>query len=138
MAESVEALGLPFVEVEVAFQLNIEDAVLISRFDIVVFVDASVSASEPYSFVRITPDEEISFTTHSLSPGSVLAICDDHFGPVPEAWQLAIRGSEFEFQEGLTEKAAHNLEEAVAFLSTVLHRRRKAGSGPLYVEPNAK
>ena len=119
-AEGVGSLGLSFVTVDTAYQLNIEDAEVISGHDIVVFIDASVSAPEPFSFERVVPADSVTFTSHAVSPGSILRLCADHFGPPPEAWVMAIRGYSFEFEEGLTEAARENLEEAAAFLTEFL------------------
>jgi hydrogenase maturation protease len=122
-AERVAALGLECVTVEIAYQLNIEDAFGISGHDVVVFVDASVEAQEPFSFERLAPADEVTFTSHSVSPGSIMKLCVDHFGPAPEAYVMGIQGYSFEFEEGLTEKAQKNLDEALAFLSDFLSRQ---------------
>ncbi len=122
-AESVAALGLECVTVEIAYQLNIEDAFGISGHDVVVFVDASIDAPEPFSFEPLVPADEVTFTSHSVSPGSIMKLCADHFGPAPQAWVMAVRGYTFEFEEGLTERAQRNLEEALAFLSDFLTKR---------------
>jgi hydrogenase maturation protease len=121
-AETVGLLGLASVTVDAAYQLNIEDADAISGHDTVVFVDASVSAPEPFSFERLTPADEITFTSHSVSPGSILKLCGDHFGPAPEAYVMAIRGYSFELEEGLTDAAQRNLDAALSFLSDFLSR----------------
>ena len=98
------------------YQLNIEDADNISGSDIVIFVDASIDADEPFSFKKIEPSAEITFTTHSMSPESVIALCGDIYGRVPDAYVLAIRGYEWEMFEGLSEKAMDNFTAAYNFL----------------------
>lgn len=98
------------------YQLNIEDADNISKSDIVIFVDASIDADEPFSFKKIEPSAEITFTTHSMSPESVIALCGDIYGRIPEAYVLAVRGYEWEMFEGLSEKAMNNFNEAYRFL----------------------
>jgi len=98
------------------YQLNIEDADNISGSDIVIFVDASIEAEEPFSFKKIEPSAEITFTTHSMSPESVVALCIDIYGKSPEAYVLAIRGYEWEFSEGFSLKAMNNFNEAYRFL----------------------
>jgi hydrogenase maturation protease len=119
-AERVESLDLSFVTTDAAYQLNIEDAEAISRYDMVIFVDASLSAPGPFSFERIYPADEVTFTSHSVSPGSIVKLAADHFGPVPEAYVMGIRGYSFEFEEGLTELARANLDAATAFLAAFL------------------
>jgi hydrogenase maturation protease len=137
-AERIASLGLPFVTTDAAFQLNIEDAEAISGYNAVIFVDASVSAPEPFSFDSLSPADEVTFTSHSVSPGSIMRLCADHFGPAPQAWVMAIRGYSFEFEEGLTEAARKNLDAALAFLSDFLgryaHQSSPTGSRPA-IEP---
>jgi hydrogenase maturation protease len=98
------------------YQLNIEDADNIAGSDFVIFVDASIDADEPFSFRKIEPSAEITFTTHSMSPESVIALCGDIHGRIPDSYVLAIRGYEWDMCEGLSEKAIYNFNEAYRFL----------------------
>jgi hydrogenase maturation protease len=115
VAEAIDALGMPGVTVETDYQLNIEHGAMLARQAIVLFVDASVNAPEPFRMERLRPAAEIAFTTHAISPAAVLAIAEDHFNAHPDAWALAVRGYEFEFAEGLSPRARHNAGEALAF-----------------------
>ena len=133
MAESIETLGHPFIDVEMCFQLNIEDAVTLSKYDIALFIDASIDCDEPFEIKRVTAEKEITFTTHSISPGSVMAIAIDHFDAKTETWQLAIRGYEFEFLEGLTDRAKHNFKKAFQFLSDRFLQWEKDPQLPLFM-----
>jgi hydrogenase maturation protease len=120
-AKAVEALGLPGVTVEANYQLNVEDAAQLAEHDVVVFVDASVSAREPFEIETIEPAGRISFTTHSVEPGSLLTMARDLYGEVPRAYMVAIRGYEFnEFEERLSERATENLSAAVRFLAETI------------------
>jgi len=116
VADALEQAAPQGVTVEADYQLNIEDSASIAEHDVVVFVDASVSGPEPFAMERIKAAAEISFTSHSVSPGSVLAACAEHFDARPEAWVLGIRGYAFEFEEGLTAKAQENCKAATAFV----------------------
>ena len=99
------------------YQLNVEDAYNISESDIVIFVDASIDAEEPFTFKRIEPSNEITFTTHSMSPESVLALSKEIYDKDIEAYVLAIRGYEWEFDKELSSKAAQNFDAAYIFLT---------------------
>ena len=116
LASAIEALDLPNVTVDEGYQLNIEDAATLVGHDRVLFVDASMKSGEPYEFRPVEAEEIISFSTHSIGPESVLAICEESFNQKPEAWLLAIRGYAFELGEGLTPQAEKNLEEALDFV----------------------
>lgn len=98
------------------YQLNIEDADNISQSETVIFVDASIDADDPFSFRKIEPAAEITFTTHSMSPESVVALCADIYDRTPEAYVMAIRGYEWDFSEGLSSTAMKNFNEAYQFL----------------------
>jgi len=98
------------------YQLNIEDAYEISRYKGVIFVDASMDCEESFSFYEIEPASEITFTTHEMSPQSVMALCEDLYPNKVKAFILEIRGYEWEFKEGLSTEAKNNLEKALNFL----------------------
>jgi len=125
LASTIDALGLPDVSVEEAYQLNIEDAATLSEFNEALFVDASVACAEPFEFRKATAATKISFSSHAVDPESVLAICEENFEPAPEAWVLAIRGYDFALGEGLSPGAVKNLEAATGFVKSLIHRWRK-------------
>lgn len=104
-------------DVESDYQLNIEDALTISGYEIVVFVDATLEAGEPFSFTRLAPSMEISFTTHTLSAESLLALCHELYRKAPEAYMLAIRGFEWELGGQMSKAARENLTKAFAFFT---------------------
>lgn len=120
IAGAVAAWELPNVTTDDPYQLNIEDAAALAEHDLVVFVDASVDAPAPYSLTRIAPAAAITFTSHSVSPESVLALCADHFHATPEAYVLAVRGYAFEFEEGLTPQARDNMISALACVQALI------------------
>ncbi len=110
--ENVEGVAL-----DSNYQLNIEDAVDISQSGAVIFIDASVSGKEPFEFYEIEPSGEIAFTTHSISPESVMAICEDLYNAKIPAYVLAIRGYSWNFNESMTPEAEENLDRAYSFLN---------------------
>ena len=124
LAEAVEKLNYTNVKCDSNYQLNVEDAAEIAEYDIVLFVDASKCEVDGLTLSRIYPVKEASFSSHSVSAESVLAICRDHFGNVPESWMLGIKGYEFDIIEELTSKAYENLEYAVDFVKLLIERWR--------------
>lgn len=100
------------------YQLNLEDADLISEFTRVLFVDATKDpAVSSFALTRPEPKLDLSFTSHAMSVPSILEIAKQCFGDVPEVYLLAIRGYEWEMQIGLTETAEQNLCDSMKFLS---------------------
>ncbi len=117
MAEYLEGLDLPGITVDSNYQLSIEDAAEVAEHDLAVFIDAAVEGEEPFSFQKLEPKEELSFSSHSVEPASVMALAGSLFGGDKEGYMLGIRGYSFEmFTEGLTDKARRNLNEAKEFL----------------------
>jgi len=119
LAERIALAELPGVTVEADYQLTVEDAAEVAKYDIVLFADADTAGPEPFWVKRIEGDDEehLSFSSHSVSPRGVLTLAKKLFNAVPEAYLLGIRGYEFnEFGEGLTDKARANLAEATAYV----------------------
>jgi hydrogenase maturation protease len=99
------------------YQLNYEDAHLISEFARVLFVDATKDpAVSTFSLTRPEPKLDFSFTSHAISVSSILATAKQCFGYLPEVYLLAIRGYEWELQMGLTEPAEQNLGDSLKFV----------------------
>jgi hydrogenase maturation protease len=122
LAEQIRAAALPGVTTDSNYQLNVEDALLLTEHDIVIFADATRSPVDRFSFYRLEPDPSVSFTTHAMSPGSVLALCSQLYGKTPPVYMLEIAGVSFELREGLTAEAAENTGAAGAFLIELLSR----------------
>jgi hydrogenase maturation protease len=122
LAEAVDAAAAPGVRTLTGYQLNIEDAADLAETDVAVFVDAARRGPAPFAFGAVEPAKEIAFTTHALDPGSLLALCSDVYRRAPRAFLLAVRGYQFEFGEGLSAAAKTNLDQALAFLKSLLDR----------------
>lgn len=96
------------------YQLGFEDADLISRYARVLFIDATKDpAVESFTLSRPEPRLDLSFTSHAISVRAILATTLQCFGQIPDTYLLAIRGYEWELQEGLTGPAESNLEESL-------------------------
>ncbi len=121
-ASTATGWDLPGVAVESDYQLQVENAQEAARYRRVVFVDADRTGPEPFHVERLRPAPGgISFSTHSVTPGSVLALARDLFGAEPEAWLVGIRGYEFdEFGEHLSDRARANLADAADHVRVAL------------------
>ena len=120
VAESIESKHLPGVTVDADYQLTVEDSAHIAEYDAVVFADASVNCTEPFSFEPLTARESGSFSSHSVEPAEVMALAENLFKSKTKGFILAIRGYEFDmFGAGLTEKAKVNLQKALNFIESL-------------------
>jgi hydrogenase maturation protease len=128
LVDRLRALNLPGVEADANYQLQVEDALSVSRFERVVFADAASSGARAVRLIALKPLPEFAFTTHALSPRSVLALARELYGKSPEARLLAIRGYDFGLGEGLTARAAGNLEAALQRLVAFLEEKRRSAA----------
>lgn len=125
--ERIEAMQLPGVECLTDFQLQIEHALDLHGRSRILFVDASVAAAEPFSAERIAAAKDESFTTHAMTPQSVLQVYRDlEDQDPPPCWLLAIRGERFELGEPPTAAAQRNLDAALAWARQWLADARAA------------
>ena len=121
VAREIEKLGLEGVTVDSDYQLTVEDSAEAAGHDTVVFVDAAVEGREPFSFTRVEPVRQESFSSHSVSPQAVMGLAEDLFGAETTAYMLAVRGYSFEmFREEMTPEAGENMRAALEFLQSVL------------------
>jgi hydrogenase maturation protease len=122
LVDALEPATLAAVDYDCDYQLHVEHAEDAARHERVIFIDAARNGSEPFWFRRIGPDpSRVGFSSHSLTPGAVLALSRDLFEGVPEAWVLGIVGHEFDMlREGLSAGASENLAAAVEFLQEIL------------------
>ena len=102
------------------YQLNIEDAANITGKDLVIFADASTEDIENFVFTPVDDSSRVAFTTHAATPGYVVKLCRDLYKKTPAAYLLHIKGYEWEFSEGISDKARKNLDAAVKELKAIL------------------
>ncbi len=116
LEEWVQKEGIRNVEFDSNYQLNIEDAATISDKDLVIFVDASVEDIEDIILTPVDESTKVAFSSHSASPGYIVKLCHDLFNTQPACYLLHIKGYEWEFMGGLTNKAKENLEKSLELL----------------------
>ncbi len=125
---SDDALGWKFVDefanredlfdIEHRYQLQIEDALLITEYKKVIFVDASHKEYENgFSFYRCIPARTEAFTTHKLEPETVLWLASDLFNQSPEVYVMAISGKDWELNQGLSDYAQQNFNSAFSYFT---------------------
>ncbi len=124
---------LPGLTVESDYQLQVEDAYDAAGYARVIFVDADRAGPEPFSCRRLEPaPQSLGFSSHSVSPGGLLALTRELYGGEPEAWLLGIRGYEFDrFEESLSAPARRNLDAAADFVAAALEADHFEESSPV-------
>lgn len=119
-AESIEKKSYTNVETDTNYQLNAEEALSISTKDLAIFVDASENDIKDFRITRLEPTVEVFFSTHAMSPGSILALCHELYNKKPATFLLEIKGYTWELGEPLSEKADSNLKKALEFFDTMM------------------
>ncbi len=123
LAEELEAWsrsGRPGLAFDTNYQLNAEDALTVAEHDVVIFADASPDQREGFLFRALCPSAAVSFSTHAMSPESVLALSEELYGAHLAAYLLTIRGYEWEPNGVLTPGARSNLDAAKSFMTRFL------------------
>ena len=104
------------------FQLQIEDAELISHFRHVIFVDAfRNSLPNGFQWQNCLPQAFTEFSSHRLSPQSVLDLCHQLYTDVPTAHLLLIAGNHWELSIGLSRAAESNLQRSLHFFRELVY-----------------
>lgn len=136
--QRLQNTALDNVELQTDFQLQIEHVIDLENRKRVLFIDASVAAKSPFEFRRIQPDQDDSYTTHAMSPQSLLAVYEKvNKQPPPPCYLLSVRGYEFGLGLPLSAKAEFNIVEAVNFIRKALIGKNVNAWEELKLEENA-
>lgn len=104
------------IDLEYRYQLQVEDAELISHYQKVIFVDATSEEPEKGFYIRSCHTRELDdITSHSLSPETVNFLCRSVFDKYPECLTLGIEGRQWNLGQGLSAPALRNLSNAQNF-----------------------
>lgn len=121
-----DALGWSFAEalendgfhgdIRLCYQLQIEDVEVVRDYHSVLFVDAYKGLLEQgFRYSRCEPALEFSFSTHQLTPPTVLFLCRELYGYIPQAELLCISGKKWDLHIGMSIYARRNLARALEF-----------------------
>ena len=123
MYELLQQEDFSGVDLLTDFQLQIEHAIDLEGRERVLFVDASTSASAPFEFFRLQPEQDASYTTHAMSPQALLSVYQQVNGCTPpQAWLLSIRGYEFGLGLPLSTAANRHLLAALNHIKELIKR----------------
>jgi len=103
-------------DVEYRYQLQVEDAELISRYRTVIFADAShEKLKEGFELKPCEAAAHYYFSSHMQSPETILFLSGKLFAGIPEAFSMAISGFEWELKTSLHDEAEKNLASAIDY-----------------------
>ena len=116
-----QRVDLEAIELQTDFQLQIEHALDLQERELAIFVDASVSCENAFSFNRLQPCRDNSYTSHAMSPAALLQVFESVINQSPPpCFLLTIKAESFELGDGLSPTATENLEQAYRFTEHLL------------------
>ena len=119
--ELLQKEALNDVDLLTDFQLQIEHAIDLENRQRLLFIDASVSASTPFEFYRLKATQDESYSTHAMSPESLLSVYEKiNKQAAPPAFMLSVRGYEFDLGLPLSDQANTNLSQAISFIKQLI------------------
>ena len=118
LATRLDALAIKGLFIETDYQLVVEHAYEIAKYDYAIFADSAIGGKPPFSFTEIQKsDKQQQFSSHGLTPEAVMFIARSMFGAKTKGYILGIRGYEYEgFGEEFSNGAKKNLEAALSFV----------------------
>lgn len=116
-----ESGELEKVDLLTDFQLQIEHAIDLDQRQGILFIDASLSCPSPFAFQKLQAEQDDSYTTHAMSPASVLSVYRKiNQQEPPPSYMLSIRGYEFGLGHDMTLQAQENLQQAFEFTQKIV------------------
>lgn len=115
LLDAVALLCPPEYSLEYRYQLMLEDAELLSRFDRVLLADASAAPMPGGAALeRCVSRAGAHISTHRADPAALLYLCETLYDCRPDAWLLAMQGFSWELGDGLSTEAEASLRRGCA------------------------
>ncbi len=103
------------------YQIQIEHILDMQGCQRVLLIDAHQALERAYHFELLEPRQETSYTTHGVTPSTLLSIYQQtlHQAP-PPSYLLALQGEAFNLGENLSPLAEQSLQQAYEFCTAIL------------------
>ena len=102
------------VDSEYRYQLQVEDSVLVSKYDTVIFADASHSKlKQGFEIHRCRAATHYFYSSHMQTPETILYLAKELYNKIPKSFIVAIKGHIWGLGTTLSRVAEKNLEKAV-------------------------
>lgn len=110
------ASHLPCLHCEYRYQLQIEDAELVSRYETVFFADAShASLHNGFEIKRINAASRFFYSSHLQTPETILYLATELYYKNPVAYTIAVEGENWELGTHAGEVAQRHLQAAFSY-----------------------
>lgn len=105
-----------YFDIEYRYQLQVEDADLVSKYNKVIFADASQAAIQNgFEIIPCKKAGHYFFSSHLQTPEAILYLTEMLFNKNPEAFTVAIEGKNWGLGKSLSKEAEKNLEKALEY-----------------------
>ena len=121
LIDYLSQFDLPSIDLLTDFQLQIEHVLDISNRQLVLFIDAGVSQTQPLLLQPVFPEKSYHLSTHALSPQQLLGIYQHVTGSLPPlSYLLVIKASHFELGQTLSPDMQKHFLQACQLLKQML------------------
>ncbi|MBP7792224.1 MAG: hydrogenase maturation protease [Candidatus Goldbacteria bacterium] len=107
------------------YQLNIEDSLEITKYDLIIFVDAAKNVKNGYNFNRIYPEKINFYTMHKIMPENILFLSKELYNKEPVCYLLTIKGYKWEINKTPTKKAIKNVKSSMIYVKKYIKALKK-------------
>ncbi|MEP7127966.1 MAG: hypothetical protein ABI729_03820 [Chitinophagales bacterium] len=116
------------IDVEFRYQLQIEDAELVCKYDTVFFADACHTAlPNGFEMKRIKAARHFFYSSHLQSPETILYLAKELYTKSPVAYTIAIEGLHWELGTVVSDEANIHLQSAFSYFRKKLIRIFNSG-----------
>jgi len=123
-ADYIQEKVICLFDIEYRYQLQVEDAELISRYDTIIFADAShFRLKNGFELKPCKATEHYFYSSHMQSPETILFLTKCLYGKSPKAFTMAISGAEWELKNSIDSEAQKNLQSAIIFFENNFIKR---------------
>ncbi len=123
IASALAPAAAEHVDVLICHQLTPELAECIAAVDLVVFIDAQLGGAPGSIAVSSVPHDATTHSTplvHHMNPNALVSMAAALFGRAPSAFIVTVSAGSFELNEGLSERVALAVPEAIEVIRQLI------------------
>ena len=108
--------GYDFLDYQYRYKLKTEDAELLAKYDMIVFVTASrQKLTSGFKFEACIAAGHSFYSEQAHAPAAILHLTNELYNKCPKAYLLSISGTVWDMQPYLSSEGNKNLESAIEF-----------------------
>jgi hydrogenase maturation protease len=117
VVQAITALPLQLADTSFPIDLNVEWLEILSRFEVVILVDANADGAGEVQLAKVDPlSYQTTRSSHYLDPGTIAVVIGELFSSRTQLYTCSVPGADFSVGEGLSETGKANADEAIRIL----------------------